>query len=64
MRLLPFWALLLATIAGIGHAQDQCPHRGDLDAQYCDANRDLVADPPTDPKRFKNPDTPSSAVRP
>lgn len=34
-----------------------CPHRGDLDARYCDANKDLVADTPTDPSRLKNPST-------
>src|SRR5689334_1578090 len=33
----------------LGHAQDGCANRGDLDAQYCDADRDLVADTPTDP---------------
>lgn len=30
-----------------------CPHRGDLDEAYCDANRDLVADGPS---VGKNPD--------
>ena len=34
-----------------------CPQRGDLDAMYCDANGDLMADPPGDPKQFKNPST-------
>jgi phosphonate transport system substrate-binding protein len=34
-----------------------CSHRGDLDAVYCDANKDLLPDAPTDPKRFKNPAT-------
>ncbi len=34
-----------------------CPQRGDLDAMYCDANGDLIADPPTDPARYKNPPT-------
>ncbi|MCX7961602.1 MAG: phosphate/phosphite/phosphonate ABC transporter substrate-binding protein [Burkholderiales bacterium] len=38
-------------------AQDACPHRGELDTLYCDVNRDLVADPPTDPKKFRNPGT-------
>jgi phosphonate transport system substrate-binding protein len=38
-------------------AQDNCPNRGDLDTLYCDANKDLVADTPTDPKRLKNPST-------
>jgi phosphonate transport system substrate-binding protein len=48
-------AAALALVAGAALAQDTCPHRGELDTAYCDANRDLVADPPTDPKRFRNP---------
>ena len=51
--------LLLAALAVAGPmtalAQDNCPHRGELDGLYCDANKDLVADPPTDPKKFRNP---------
>ena len=43
--------------AGAARAQDGCPNRGDLDVQYCDANKDLVADVPTDPKKLKNPST-------
>ena len=38
-------------------AQEACAYRGDLDAQFCDADRDLVADTPTDPKRLRNPST-------
>ena len=38
-------------------AQDTCANRGDLDVQFCDANKDLVADTPTDPKKLKNPST-------
>ncbi|MBI5909661.1 MAG: phosphate/phosphite/phosphonate ABC transporter substrate-binding protein [Betaproteobacteria bacterium] len=38
-------------------AQDACKNRGDLDPQYCDENKDLVADPPKDVKKFKNPAT-------
>ncbi len=51
--------LLLAALAVAAPlsalAQDNCPNRGDLDSLYCDANKDLVADPPTDPKKFRNP---------
>lgn len=47
-------ALLLACCGA--HAQDACK-RGDLDAQYCDADGDLVADTPLDPKKWKDPDT-------
>ena len=38
-------------------AADGCPNRGELDTMYCDANKDMVADPPTDPKKWKNPST-------
>ncbi len=34
-----------------------CANRGDLDALYCDANKDLVADVPTDKSKWKNPST-------
>jgi phosphonate transport system substrate-binding protein len=52
--------LVLATslIAVPAFAQaDTCAHRGELDALYCDENKDLVADLPKDPKRLKNPNT-------
>jgi phosphonate transport system substrate-binding protein len=48
---------LLALACAPAHAQDACKYRGDLDPQYCDENRDLVADPPTDAKKFRNPGT-------
>lgn len=34
-----------------------CTNRGELDAMYCDANKDMVADVPTDAKKWKNPST-------
>lgn len=34
-----------------------CGNRGDLDARYCDDNRDLVADTPKDPKAWQDPAT-------
>jgi phosphonate transport system substrate-binding protein len=37
------------------HAADTCKSRGDLDERYCDENGDLVADTPSDPKRWKDP---------
>ena len=43
--------------AHTAYAQTDCKNRGDLDALYCDENKDLVADPPTDAKRYKNPST-------
>jgi phosphonate transport system substrate-binding protein len=51
-----FGALALALgLAGGAQAQD-CP-RGSLDRNYCDRNKDLVADTPTDPKQLVNPAT-------
>lgn len=57
-RLLAQLALLLpALLAQTALAQDTCRHRGALDPRYCDDNRDLVADTPSDPARLKNPAT-------
>ncbi len=39
-----------------GAMAEDC-YRGTLDKQYCDRNRDLVADLPLDPKDWVNPDT-------
>ena len=36
---------------------DNCSNRGDLDQMYCDANKDLVADTPTDASKLKTPST-------
>lgn len=36
---------------------DACRNRGDLDVQFCDENKDLVADPPKDAKKFRTPGT-------
>lgn len=33
------------------------PHCGQLDALYCDANGDLVADPPAEQRRQREPST-------
>jgi phosphonate transport system substrate-binding protein len=52
-----FIALIFGCAAQIVYAQADCAHRGDLDALYCDENKDLVADAPKDTKRFKNPST-------
>ena len=46
-------ALVFGTFgASAAHAADACPNRGDLDQNYCDANKDLVADTPTDPAKL------------
>ena len=47
----------LAFCAGSALAQDNCSNRGALDAMYCDADGDLVADPPTDPGKLQDPST-------
>ncbi len=38
-------------------AAQTCQNRGDLDEIYCDANKDLLADAPSDPAKRKNPST-------
>jgi phosphonate transport system substrate-binding protein len=48
-------ALLAA--AGSAMAQDACTNRGQLDNAYCDANKDLVADLPTDKSKQRDPST-------
>ncbi len=52
------WLLLMMLFASAARAagKDECPH-GQLDARYCDQDGDLVADVPTDPAQFVNPDT-------
>lgn len=47
----------MSVVAGTAHAQD-CLHWGDLDnSLYCDENRDLVADTPSQGFRLQDPDT-------
>ncbi len=50
---LGFFAIAAAPVL----AQSDCKNRGELDANYCDENRDLVADTPKEPKRLKTPGT-------
>jgi hypothetical protein len=52
-KLFGFAFLLLFASAAMA---EDC-YRGTLDKQYCDRNRDLVADLPLDPKEWVNPDT-------
>lgn len=54
---------VISVVLGLGlgfglpsHAQTACPH-GALDKRYCDADNDMVADAPTNPKDFLDPDT-------
>lgn len=51
----PVAALATALFAAPAFAQD-CPH-GQLDAMFCDADGDLVADAPTNPAELQDPDT-------
>ena len=48
-------AALLASTGAV-YAQEDCP-RGTLDSRYCDRDGDLVADAPTDPADWANPET-------
>jgi len=50
-------ALVGVLLAQPAFGADACKNRGELDAMYCDENGDLVADAPSDPKRWKNPST-------
>ncbi len=56
MRRIALAAAALAAAALPALGQDACPNRGDLDTIYCDADGDLLADPPKDPAKLRNPD--------
>jgi phosphonate transport system substrate-binding protein len=56
--------LALAAVTAVGAAllpadaaAQPCANRGQLDTLYCDANNDLVADAPVDPRQWKDPPT-------
>ncbi|MGO1120643.1 phosphate/phosphite/phosphonate ABC transporter substrate-binding protein [Rhodovibrionaceae bacterium A322] len=49
-------ALSFAFSTGGAAAAEDCP-RGDLDERFCDRNGDLLADAPTDPSEWLDPDT-------
>ncbi len=49
-------AAAFSAFAGAAAAQEDCP-RGDLDKRYCDRDGDLLADVPTDPAQWIDPDT-------
>ena len=52
----PGYLALGALLVGCaGPLVEDCAH-GDLDQRYCDANGDLVADPPGDPRMLLDPD--------
>ncbi len=50
-------AISLAMAGMAAQAQDSCPNRGQLDTLYCDADGDLVADPPKDASKWRDPST-------
>jgi phosphonate transport system substrate-binding protein len=50
-------AMLFGTLNAGGAAAQECRNRGQLDTLYCDDNFDLVADAPTDPRKWKDPAT-------
>ena len=51
----PLLSVLLFT--AVSAQAQECKNRGELDAMYCDENKDLVADTPKDPKKLKTPST-------
>lgn len=48
---------LAFVLGAMGPADAACKNRGDLDVRFCDENHDLVADTPTDPGTWLDPDT-------
>jgi phosphonate transport system substrate-binding protein len=51
-------AVVASILAGGATAvAEECTSRGQLDTLYCDADNDLVADVPTDPKKLRDPST-------
>ena len=50
-----FTLAALAAFAVDATPAQACSNRGQLDDMYCDENRDLVADLPTDQKKWRNP---------
>jgi phosphonate transport system substrate-binding protein len=58
LSLRAMFALAAAALFQVAPAGAQgCATRGDLDARFCDANGDLIADVPADKTKLKNPDT-------
>ena len=56
-RLAGLAAAAAFVVAGTPAQAQDCPYRGTLDEQYCDRDRDLVADLPTDAGQWSDPDT-------
>ncbi len=49
--------IMMTGALATAQAQENCVNRGDLDSLYCDANKDMVADTPSDLKKLKTPST-------
>lgn len=52
-----FVAVTGSVMAGGSATAHECRNRGQLDTLYCDSNNDLVADAPSDPRKWKDPAT-------
>jgi phosphonate transport system substrate-binding protein len=50
-------ALLALLASSAARAQELCANRGQLDDRFCDDNEDLVADPPKNPAKQRDPAT-------
>lgn len=57
MRGAGFAAIAFAAVALSAPSASACGNRGALDDAYCDENRDLVADAPTDARQLRDPST-------
>ncbi len=57
MRGAGFAAIAFAAVALSAPSAYACGNRGALDDAYCDENRDLVADAPTDARQLRDPST-------
>ncbi len=56
-RLAAVTVIVATAFAASNGVAQTCPSRGDLDEIYCDANKDLLADAPSDTAKRKNPST-------
>ena len=54
------WAIAALVATGflaLDAGAQACSNRGDLDARFCDEDKNLIADAPKDPKQWQNPST-------
>ena len=52
-------AIMVSLVLGasVARAADDCKNRGELDSNYCDEDKNLVAEPPKDKAKWKDPAT-------